>query len=428
VTAVPGLAALELSILELYLDLHRYPELSGLEERTAGRVGSTLERAGFAVTPRVGGHGVVGRLSNGEGPVVLLRAELDALPVPERTGLAYASTTPVMHACGHDLHLAALCGAAEVLSQSRDQWRGTVIAVGQPAEETLTGAAAMLADGLYTRWGRPDAALAQHVGPFPAGLVAHTESAFTAGSIELEVQVFGRGGNPGQPDAAFNPIPVAAAIVTRLTELFPGRPHAPELVLLTIGAIRAGVRANIVPDRATLLITLRSLDPGALGRAAFTVQTVVAEVGSAAGGPRAPEVGVTARSSPGVNDAGTAGRVRAAHERTFGTGRVLSIPPSWSTEDFPLFGAAGSGPGRAGPVPIAYWSVGSVSATAWGRAPGTSIVDKLAAVPVNHSSQFAPDPVPTLRTATAALVAGARAVLSDTADISPPKPDQRRRS
>ena len=348
-------------MLGLYLDLHRDPELSGQEERTAARVGAALERAGFAVTSRVGGHGVVGRLRNCDGPVVLLRAELDALPVRERTGLPYASTGPAMHACGHDLHLAALCGAATALARSRDRWRGTVLAVGQPAEETLTGAAAMLADGLYTRWGRPDAALAQHLGPFPAGWVAHAAGTVTAGSVWLAVTVFGRGGHAGLPGSASNPIPVAAAIVTRLVGLFPPDPSTSDGVVLTIGAVRAGERANVVADRATLQLTLRCLDPAALDRAVATVDATVREVCAAAGSPAEPEVVVTTRSAPGINEPRTADRVRAAHVRTFGAARVLPAPPSMATEDFPLFGAGST-------VPTVYWGVGSVSAAAWTRA------------------------------------------------------------
>ncbi|WP_203993717.1 amidohydrolase [Virgisporangium aurantiacum] len=400
-------------MLELYVDLHRHPELSGAEERTAARVGGALDRAGFAVTSRVGGHGVVGRLRNGDGPVVLLRAELDALPVRERTGLPYASTGPAMHACGHDLHLAALCGAAEALSRSRDRWRGTVVAVGQPAEETLTGAAAMLADGLYTRWGRPDAALAQHLGPFPAGWVAHARDTVTAGSAWLAVTVFGRGGHAGLPGAVSNPIPVAAAIVTRLGELFPAEPSTSDGVVLTIGAVRAGDRANVVADRATIRLTVRSLDSAALDRAVATVDAAVREICAAAGSPAEPEIVVTTRSAPGVNEPLAAERVRAAHVATFGAARVLPVPPSMATEDFPLFGADAT-------VPTVYWAVGSVSAAAWTRAPGADFVEKLRSVPVNHSPEFAPDPVPTLRTATTAMLAGARALLDSLEETETP--------
>lgn len=383
-------------ILELYLDLHRHPELSGQESRTASRFGFALERAGCAVTGGIGGHGVVGLLRNGDGPVVLLRAELDALPVQEQTGRPFANPGPVMHACGHDMHLAALCGVASLLHQSRDRWSGTVIAVGQPAEETLSGAAAMLADGLYHRFGRPDFALAQHIGPFPAGWVAHMTGTVTAGSVELTVTVPGRGGNAGQPDAALNPIPVAARIVSRLVERFPGRPYGPSQVYLTIGAIQAGERANVIADHATLRLTLRSHDLSALRVAESSVARVATVVCADA------SVVVTARSPVGINDPDVATRVRAAHESMFGPNRVLFIPPSLSTEDFPLFA-----------VPTAYWSVGSVAARVWARAPGTTLDEKLTSVPVNHSPLFAPDPAPTLRTATAALLAGARSLLKE---------------
>jgi hippurate hydrolase len=417
-----GVGAALRPTLALYVDLHRHPELSGQEERTAGKVGAALAGSGFAVTHRVGGHGVVGALHNGEGPVVSLRAELDALPVRERTGLPYASAAiavgpdgdrqPVMHACGHDMHLAALCAAAAVLSRARDRWRGTVIAVGQPAEETLTGAAAMLSDGLYTRWSRPDAVLAQHIGPFPVGWVAHSPGPATAGSRALKVRVSGRGGHAGFPDAALNPIPVAAAIVTHLTDLFPARRYTKDGVFLTVGAIHAGARENVIADQATLLLTVRSLASDALDRAVAVIGEEVTRIGSAAGCATAPEITVTSGAPPGHNDPRTARNVREAHVAAFGATRVLTIPPSTATDDFALYGA-GSG---AEPVPTAYWAVGSVSTSDWERAAGTGIAEKLAALPVNHSPRFAPDPVHTLRASTVALVAAAWSRLAGPAD------------
>ena len=414
-----GVPAALTPMLELYVDLHRRPELSGQEERTAGRVGAALAGAGFAVTHRVGGHGVVGVLRNGEGPVVLLRAELDALPIREHTGVPYASTAtavapdgrhrPVMHACGHDMHLAALCATALVLSDARDRWRGTVIAVGQPAEEALTGAAAMLSDGLYSRWGRPDAALAQHVGLLPAGWVGHTTGLTTAGSRALKITVSGRGGHVGYPEIALNPIPVAAAVVTRLTELFPARRHTTDDVFLTVGAMHAGDRENVITDRATLRLTLRSLAEAPLDRAVATVSEEVTRICSRAGCPNPPGISVTSSTPPGHNDPWTATRVRDAHVAALGAGRVLSIPPSGATDDFALY-RAGSGDD---PVPTAYWAIGSVSKSAWEKAPGATIAEKLVHLPVNHSPRFAPEPVRTLRTSTIALLAGAWSLLAD---------------
>jgi amidohydrolase len=413
-----GVAVALRPALDLYLDLHRHPELSGQEERTARQVGTALAGSGFEVTHGVGGHGVVASLSNGDGPVVWLRAELDALPIRERTGLPYASTAvavgpdgdrrPVMHACGHDMHLAALCATAEVLARARDRWRGTVIAVGQPAEETLTGAAAMLSDGLYTRWRRPDAVLAQHIGPLLAGLVAHSPGVATAASRALEITVSGRGGHAGYPQAALNPIPVAAAIVTRLTELFPARRSTTDEVVLTVGAIHAGARENVIADRATLLLTLRGFAGDALDRAVATIAAEVTRIGSAAGCPAPPEVTVTSAAPAGYNDPRTAQTVWWAHVATFGPAGVLAVPPSTATDDFALYRV---GPGGE-PVPTAFWAVGSVPRAAWERAAGTSVAEKVTDLPFNHSPRFAPDPVLTLRTATAALVAAAGSVLA----------------
>lgn len=191
------------SAAEFYADVHRHPELSGAERRTAGRFARWLSGAGYDVTPGVGGHGVVGVLRNGPGPVVLVRAELDALPLREETGLPYASTVgdpaPAMHACGHDAHLACAAGAATVLAGAADRWRGTLVVVGQPAEETLTGAAAMLADGLYERFPAPGVVLAQHTVPLPAGMVAHGDGPLLAASRTVEIVVHGRGGHAGRP-------------------------------------------------------------------------------------------------------------------------------------------------------------------------------------------------------------------------------------
>ncbi|MFD7638843.1 amidohydrolase, partial [Streptomyces sp. NPDC059873] len=222
------------------LDLHRHPELSGEERRTAARLGEWLTEAGYEVTGEIGGHGVVGVLRNGDGPRVLIRAELDALPVTERTGLPYASEGPAMHACGHDLHLAAAAGAASLLSRARDRWRGTVVIIGQPAEETLVGARAMLADGLYERFGRPDVVLAQHTAPLPSGMVAHGYGPMLAGSAGFEVVVHGRAGHAGTPQLAVDPVVTAAAAVLRLQSVVARESAPTEPAVLNVGSFHAG--------------------------------------------------------------------------------------------------------------------------------------------------------------------------------------------
>ena len=426
------------SLTELYLDLHRHPELSGAESRTAGVLAARLAACGYDVTSGVGGHGVVGVLRNGEGPVVLLRTELDALPVREDTGLRYASAAvatradgvrePVMHACGHDAHIAAVAGAAALLALAADRWRGTVTVVGQPAEETLSGAAALLADGLYRRWPRPDVALAQHVGPAPAGLVLHAAGPVTAGAAFLEIRVRGRGGHGAMPGLSANPVPAAAAVALAVQRAFaaPTVPGAEavvpgaDAVVVTVGALHGGSRPNVIPDTATVSLGLRSLSGAALDAAVAEVAAIAGDACAGAGCP-GPEVRITARVPVQHNDPAAAARVLAAHRAALGADRVLPTHPSMAAEDFPLYGAAdpaGGPEAAAARVPTVYWAVGSTGGRRWAEAggPGADPADKLAALPVNHSPRFAPDPVPTLRTAVTAMAAAAWTFLGDLAD------------
>ncbi|MGW1072820.1 amidohydrolase [Streptomyces sp. NPDC002537] len=396
------------AVTTLYLDLHAHPELSGAEARTAGRFAAWLRAEGYRVTEGVGGHGVVGVLENGEGPSVMLRAELDALPVAERTGLPYASRVtdpvPVMHACGHDLHLAAAAGAASVLARDRGRWRGTVTVVGQPAEETLTGARAMLDDGLYERFGRPDAVLAQHAAPLPAGMVAHGAGPVTAGGVSVDVVVHGRGGHAAMPHLAVDPVVTAAATVLRLQSVVAAETAPAEHVVLTVGRLQAGSRGNVIPDRAELGLTVRGFSEPALDRVLAAVERVVRAECAASGCPEPPEVTVVSRSPVNVPDPGLASAVREAHEEAFGAERVAGLPPSMATEDFPLFAVDG--------VRTAYWMLGVVGRRQWLAAPGASAAEKLAALPPNHSPFFAPSPGAALPTGVTAMVTAALRALA----------------
>lgn len=404
--------------LELYLDLHRSPELSGAEHRTAARLAQELTAAGCTVTTGVGGHGVVGVLINGEGPTVMLRAELDALPVAEQTGLPYASQVtvqgpdgvaiPVMHACGHDMHVAALAGTARLLAAGRRHWRGTLVLVGQPAEETLSGARAMLLDGLYTRFPRPDVALAQHISPFPAGFVAHGSGVMTAASRTLDVVLYGRGGHASMPEYAVNPIDIAADATLRIKEWSAGqRTQDYDRVVAAVGTLHGGVRANILPETAHLGIGLRAFSAERLAEAEVVVRDILRRTNDAAGGTRPPEVTVSSESAPNLNDPEAARAVRRSHAALLGSSRVLDCPPTTAAEDFPLYGTAGTDLYSGPAVPTVYWMVGSVGAKQWEAAAATTGADRSAHVPPNHSPAYAPDPVPTLRTAIGSLSAAA---------------------
>ncbi|MFB8104795.1 amidohydrolase [Streptomyces sp. NPDC056007] len=404
--AAPGSALprpLLRSALGLYLDLHAHPELSGHEHRTADLLAARLAEHGLTVTRAVGGgHGLVGVLRNGPGPTVLLRTELDALPVTEATGLPYASEVPgVMHACGHDLHIAAVTGAVALLAADRDSWRGTVLVVGQPAEETLGGARPMLEDGrLYERFGTPDAVLAQHAAPLPAGTVAHAPGGapLMAGSIAADVTLYGRGGHAATPHLTVDPVLMAASAVLGLQPVVARETAPAEQAVLTVGSLRAGERGNITPDTAELSFTARAFTDSALDRLLTAATRVVRAHAAASDAPRDPEVTVTARSPALLPDPALTAAVRRAHEAVLGEGRVLDAAPTTATEDFPHFAAGG--------VPTAYWLLGTTGLRQWRAARAGGVP-----VPPNHAPGFAPDVRTALPVGVTALAAAARQVL-----------------
>ncbi|MFE6099207.1 amidohydrolase [Streptomyces laurentii] len=386
--------------LSLYLDLHAHPEPSGQEARTAEVFADRLAAAGLEVTREVGGHGVVAVLRNGPGPSVWLRAELDALPMREETGLPYASRNEAMHACGHDLHLAAAAGAAELLAALSERWRGTLVVVGQPAEETLTGAEAMLRDGLYERFGRPAVVLAQHAAPLPSGTVAHMTDGgppVTGAGAVLDVTLHGRGGHAATPHLAVDPVLAAASVVTRLQGVV-SREAAPSAqVAVNVGTLRAGAAANVIPDRATLGVGVRAADEASLDRALAAVRRIAHGESVAAGAPRDPEVTVVSRSAALRCDPAATAAAWGAHARLLGPGRVLPWPGSLATEDFPLFGDAGAGIHGESGIPLVYWMLGVA---------GEERPDGEPPAP-NHSPHFAPDVRTALRPAIAAPAAAA---------------------
>ncbi|GGY95471.1 amidohydrolase [Streptomyces nitrosporeus] len=388
--------------LTLYLDAHRHPETAGQEARTAALFAGRLAAAGLDVTRGTGGHGVVGVLRNGDGPRVYLRAELDALPLEERTGLPYASTNGAMHACGHDLHLAAAAGTADLLARTTAHWRGTLVVLGQPAEETLTGARAMLEDGLYERFGRPSAVLAQHAAPLPAGLIAHggPHAPVTAASAALTVLVHGRGGHAATPHLTVDPVVTAAALIGRLQTVVAREAAPAEQLTLTVGTLRAGTAVNVVPDTAELGIGLRALTDATLDRALAAVDRIVRAECAASACPRDPDLTVLSRSPALHCDPAATEAVRAAHTALYGRRRVTTWPPSLAAEDFPLYGDAGRELHGEPGIPLVYWMLGTASPRQWADTRGTGI-------PPNHSPHFAPAVRTALPAAITALTAAA---------------------
>ncbi|WP_328472104.1 amidohydrolase [Actinoplanes sp. NBC_00393] len=392
-----------MTLVNFYRDLHAHPELSMQEHRTASKLAGQLRAAGMDTTEGIGGTGVAGILRNGDGPTVMLRADMDALPINEETGLPYASTVPgVMHACGHDLHITGLAGAVAVLAGARTEWSGTLLAVGQPGEETAQGAAAMLADGLFERFPRPDVILGQHVGPAPVSTVGHRAGLMMSAALDVEIRIFGQGGHGSMPETCVDPVVTAAYLVTRLQTVVSREIGAGEPAVLTVGRMHAGTRANVIPDEAVLTLNLRTQAQHVRDRILAAVRRIADAECAASGCPRPPRILISGDFPTLCNDEKTVARVRAAHREMFGPASVLDYPALMASEDFPRFGADG--------IPYAYWFLGATSLPVWDAAPGELPEEKLRGVPGNHTARFAPD-MATVRTAVTALTVAARECL-----------------
>ncbi|MGV0782721.1 amidohydrolase [Mycolicibacterium sp. XJ775] len=379
----------------LYRDLHQNPELSHQEKRTAGVVAERLRRSGLTVHEGVGGTGVVGVLYNGDGPRVLMRADMDALPVTEATGLPYASAHDgVMHACGHDVHVTCLLGAAELLSQAPDHWRGTMIAVFQPAEEVGDGARGMAEDGLADLVGPVDVALAQHVFPAPAGQVRTRSGPVLSAADSMRITVYGRGGHGSMPQATVDPVVLASMIVIRLQTIVSREVDPSQTVVLTVGSIQAGTKSNVIGDHAVLELNLRTFDESVRTAVLAAIRRVVIAECQASDSPRDPEFELYANFPLTVNDDAVTARVEAAFSEYFGD-RAQTMPAGSASEDFSDIPAALG-------APYTYWGFGGIDEEAFRAAVAAdrTRVD----IPVNHSPRFGPVLQPTLDTGTEALV------------------------
>jgi amidohydrolase len=386
----------------LYKDVHEHPELSMQEERTAGIAAERLRTAGFEVTTGVGKTGVVGLLENGEGPTVMLRADMDALPVQEQTGLDYASTVDgVMHACGHDMHVAWLSGAAALLAARGDVWQGSLMAVFQPAEETAAGAQAMIDDGLFDRFAKPDVILGQHVMPSPAGSIGTRSGVITSAADSFEIRMFGRGAHGSMPEASIDPVVMAAATVMRLQTIVSREVAAAQSAVVTIGALQAGTKENVIPDEAVIKLNVRTFDEGVRAHVLDAIKRIVDAEAQASGAPKPPEVTALDHYQLVRNDADAAARVRSAFRDRFGEERVVDIPPISASEDFGSFGSEWH-------VPSVFWTVGGTDRDAYQKAKQAG---RLSELPTNHNPRFAPVIRPTLETGVETLVTAACAWL-----------------
>lgn len=384
----------DVNLADFYRDLHEHPELSLHEHRTAGRIADALTPLGYEVTTGVGGTGVVALLRNGDGPTVMVRADMDALPVQEKTGLPYASKVPgVMHACGHDMHVTCLVGAAEKLVADKGSWSGTLLLVFQPAEEIAAGARAMVADGLFERFGKPDVVLGQHVGPLPAGMIGYGTGPVMAGSDSVNVTLHGRGGHGSRPETTIDPVLMAANVVTRLQGIVSREVPASETAVVTVGRLHAGTKDNVIPETAELGINMRTYTRQTHDLVRAAIERIVRAEAAASGAPKDPEFDWNDSAPVLVSDPDATTRTVAAFTEQFGADKVMVMPVITGSEDVGIFGEAAG-------APTVFWFWGGLEFDVVVRALRDGGVE---ALPSNHSPVFAPLLEPTLATGVEAL-------------------------
>jgi amidohydrolase len=407
--------------MSTYKHLHENPELSTQEKETSALIASELRKYGFEVTDHFGkyenlestSYGIVAVLKNGPGPTVYVRTDMDALPVTENTGLPYASKVKVkkangevgvMHACGHDLHMTVFMGTAKMLAESKSQWSGTVVMIGQPAEETVGGARAMLQTGLFTNFPKPDYVIALHDNAaLPAGKVAWIEGPILAGGDSVDITIRGFGGHGASPQSGKDPIVIAAELIVDLQTIVSREMNPLEPTVITVGSIHAGTKHNIIPDEAHLQLTVRTMRPEQRAKALAAITRMTNGIAAAAGVPadRAPIIEISKDNVPAtINDAVLARRIGAALEASLGKENVWPAVPIMASEDFSLFALEEPHP------PITMFWLGAVDPAKWKQAQeqGTRL-------PSLHSSEFAPLPEPAIRTGVKAMTSAVTGLL-----------------
>ncbi|MDV6269372.1 amidohydrolase [Rhodococcus globerulus] len=397
------------TLANLYKDLHSHPELGFQEHRTAEIVATRLTSLGFDVTTGIGKTGVVGVLKNGPGPTALLRADMDALPVKEDTGLDYASTVtatdqngktvPVAHACGHDLHTTCLLGAAQILSTDTASWSGTLLLVFQPAEELGAGSQAMVDDGLFDKVPKPDVVLGQHVAPLPAGKIAGHAGPSYAGSDSLRVRLVGKGAHGSMPENSVDPVVMAAETVLRLQTIVSREVPSTAIAVLTVGSIHAGDAANVIPGEAELQLNIRSYDSAVRERILSSVDRIVRGEAATAGAPEEPTITEIERFPIVVNDPAALGKTLDAFAAWLGEDNILDPGAGAGSEDVGIL-ATSSG------AQLSYWLLGGTDPSLF--TTGDMSDPALRTVPSNHSPHYAPVIEPTLTIGVSALVTATR--------------------
>jgi amidohydrolase len=395
----------------VYKDIHSHPELSMQENRTAGIAAERLRESGYEVTTGVGETGVVGVLRNGEGPTIMLRADMDALPVREATGLPYASnvisqqngkSVPVMHACGHDMHVTWLIGVATLMAKNRNAWRGTLMPVFQPAEETAAGAQAMIDDGLFRRFSKPTAILGQHVMVGSSGEIGTRSGVITSAGDSFEIRIFGRGAHGSMPQASIDPVIMAASTVLRLQTIVSREIAPTDAAVVTIGSLQAGTKENVIPDYAVIKLNVRTFDEDVRKRVLAAIERIVDAEAEASRAPKKPEIKPLDRYPLVKNDPEATKLAIAAFRRHFSPDRVKETQPTSASEDFGSFGTEWQ-------VPSVFWFVGGTDPETYAKAKKSGT---LAELPTNHNPRFAPAIHPTLEAGVEAMVVAAQAWLT----------------
>jgi hippurate hydrolase len=395
----------------VYKDIHSHPELSMQETRTAGIAADRLRAAGYEVTTGVGKTGVVAILRNNDGPTVMLRADMDALPVREATGLPYASSVtadqngksvPVMHACGHDMHVTWLIGAATLMAKNRNAWRGTLMPVFQPAEETGVGAQAMINDGLFKRFPKPNAILGQHVMVGSAGAISTRSGVITSAGDSFEIRMFGRGAHGSMPQSSIDPVVMSAATVLRLQTIVSREVAPTDAAVVTVGSLQAGTKENVIPDEALIKLNVRTFDEDVRKHVLAAIERIVNAEAEASSAPKKPEITPLDRYPLVKNDPEATKRVVDAFRSYFPADRVKDTKPTTASEDFGSFGTEWQ-------VPSVFWFVGGTDPAAYAKAKESGTIADL---PTNHNPRFAPVIHPTLEAGVEAMVVASQAWLS----------------
>lgn len=411
VQALSSCGAVLLAELEtIYKDIHQHPELSMQEVRTAKLAAEFIEALGYEVTRAVGVTGVVGVLRNGEGPTVMLRADMDALPMAENTGLPYASTVKakdedgvevgVAHSCGHDLHVTWLMGASRIFAEHRDAWKGTVMLVFQPGEEVGRGAASMVQDWGEGRFPKPDIILGQHVMVGLSGTVCYRPGVILSAGDSLKIKLFGRGSHGSQPQTAIDPVIMAAATTLRLQTIVSREISPLDNAVLTIGSLQAGTKENIIPDDATIKLNMRTFDEDVREYMLSSVKRICCAECDASNAERPPEFTTLSSYPLTENDDASTRKIAAAFNAQFGD-RAYETAPASASEDFSIFG-------RTWNVPYVFWFVGGTDPSVYAQAKKDKQINK---IPSNHSPKFAPVVHPTLETGLQAMLTAASAWL-----------------